>query len=136
MTAPLLRYRVRVSHQRQALGMVGEELATQALAARGYAILDRRYRTGRGEIDIIAQDGEWLVFVEVRARATTEFGGAAESVTVEKQRKVSRMAAEYLAINRITGRACRFDVVTIDNALGKQPQITVFRNAFDASGVV
>src|SRR3954469_13831481 len=135
MTARLLRRRVRVSHQRQALGMVGEELATQALAARGYAILDRRYRTGRGEIDIIAQDGEWLVFVEVRARATTEFGGAAESVTGEKQRRVTLLPAEYLAINPITGRSCRFDVVTIDDALGNQPEITVFPNAFDASGV-
>jgi len=70
-----------------------------------------------------------------RARATTEFGGAAESVTVEKQRKVSRMAAEYLGVHRIRDQACRFDVVTIDNALGKQPEITVFRNAFDAGGV-
>ena len=63
--------------ERQRLGIVGEELAAGALSARGYAILERRYRSDRGEIDIIAEDGASLVFVEVRARATEEFGTAA-----------------------------------------------------------
>src|SRR5207253_2788430 len=70
--------------ERQLLGLVGEELAARELTSRGYAILERRYRTRYGEIDIVAEDGETLVFVEVRARATDEMGSAAESVTESK----------------------------------------------------
>ena len=120
---------------RQALGRVGEDLAVAALLERGYAIVARRYRTERGEIDIIAEDGPTLVFVEVRARADDECGLAAESVTDAKRRKVSRMAAQYLALHRIVDRPCRFDVVAIDGALGATPAVTVYPNAFDACGL-
>jgi putative endonuclease len=121
-----------MSLQRQRLGIVGEDLAVAALVARGYAILERRYTTERGEIDVIAEDGDTLVFVEVRTRATGEFGRAAESVTVAKQRQVARMAVEYLSRHRIANRPCRFDVVAIDGALGDHPEITVYAGAFDA----
>ena len=120
---------------RQALGRVGEDLAVAALLERGYAIVARRFRTERGEIDIIAEDGPTLVFVEVRARADEECGLAAESVTDSKRRKVSRMAAQYLALHRIVDRPCRFDVVAIDGALGATPVVTVYPNAFDACGL-
>ena len=99
------------------------------------AALERRYRTERGEIDIIAEDGSTLVFVEVRARATGEFGRAAETVTDAKKRKVTHMAVEYLARHGIVNRPCRFDVVAIDRALGSAPEITVYTNAFDAAGL-
>lgn len=118
--------------QRQLLGIVGEELAAATLVARGYAILERRFKTERGEIDIIAEDGGTLVFVEVRARATGEFGGAAESVTDAKKRQVAKVAVEYLARHQITNRPCRFDVVAVDAALGPQPVITIYPGAFDA----
>ena len=121
-----------MSFQRQRLGLAGEALAAAALTARGYAILERRYATDRGDIDIIAEDGDTLVFVEVRARATGEFGRAAESVTAAKQRQVARVAIEYLARHRITDRPCRFDVVAVDGALGPSPEITVYPGAFDA----
>ena len=120
---------------RQQLGETGENLAVAALRARGYAILDRRYRTRHGEIDIVCEHDGVIVFVEVRARASAEFGLAAESVTDRKKRKVTAMAVEYLARHRITNRACRFDVVAIDDALGPAPAITVYPNAFDAAGV-
>ena len=118
--------------QRQRLGLVGEELAVAALVARGYAIVERRYANERGEIDIIAEDGATLVFVEVRARATREFGSAAESVTDGKKRQVARVAVEYLARHRIADRPCRFDVVAIDDALGLSPSVTIYPGAFDA----
>lgn len=121
--------------QRQELGKTGEDLAVRELTMRGYAILDRRYRTRHGEIDIVAEHGATVVFVEVRARSTAEFGRAAETVTDQKKRKVTAMAVEYLARHRLTNRACRFDVVAIDDALGTQPEIVVYPNAFDASGV-
>ena len=121
-----------MTFQRQQLGIVGEELAVAALVARGYAILERRYETDRGEIDIIAEDGDTLVFVEVRARATAEFGRAAETVTRAKQRQVTRLAIEYLARHQIVNRRCRFDVVAVDRALEAAPEITVYVGAFDA----
>jgi len=120
--------------ERQRLGNVGEELAARELASRGYAILERRYRTEYGEIDIVATDGDTLVFVEVRPRASGEFGDAAESVTDAKKRRVTRMAIDYLARHDIIDRACRFDVVAIDDALSDTPEITVYAAAFDAAG--
>jgi putative endonuclease len=119
-----------VTLERQLLGRIGEDLAAGALVARGYAILERRFATDRGDIDIVAQDGETLVFVEVRARATAEFGYAAETITDAKKRQVARMAAEYLAMKAISNRPCRFDVVAIDNALGPSPEITLYPDAF------
>jgi putative endonuclease len=122
-----------VTLERQILGVIGEDLAARALERRGYAILERRYRTDRGEIDIVAQDGETLVFVEVKARADQEFGSAAECVTPAKQRRVARMAVEYLASHRVGDRPCRFDVVAIDFALSDRPQVTVYPGAFEAN---
>ncbi len=121
-----------MTRERQILGESGEDLAVRELTARGYAILDRRYRTRHGEIDIVAEHRATIVFVEVRARATGEFGRAAETVTDQKKRKVTAMAVEYLARHRLTNRPCRFDVVAIDDALGPQPAIVVYPNAFDA----
>ena len=118
--------------ERQRLGLLGEEIAARELASRGYTILERRYRTRFGEIDIVAEEGDTLVFVEVRARATSEFGRAAESVTDGKKRKVTAMAVDYLARHHATHRPCRFDVVTVDAALSDEPEITVYPAAFDA----
>ena len=83
--------------ERQAFGKSGENLAVEELERRGYAILDRRYRTRQGEIDIVAQDGETIVFVEVKARTTADRGTAAEAVTPVKQRRLLSMAMDYLA---------------------------------------
>ena len=120
--------------QRQTLGKWGEDCAVRELERRGYAILARRYRTRHGEIDIIAEHQGTLVFVEVRARATAEFGRAAETVTDAKKRKVTAMAVDYLARHQIANRPCRFDVVAIDDATGPAPEITVYPGAFDAVG--
>ena len=117
---------------RQELGQSGEDLACRELGARGYAILARRYRTRYGEIDIVAKDGETVVFIEVRLKTSRQFGTAAESVTPGKQRQVVSMAVDYLARNRLSDRPCRFDVVAIAITNDGAPQITVFRGAFDA----
>src|SRR6185503_6977262 len=98
---------------RQRLGKIGEDLAVSELERRGYAITARRYRTPCGEIDIVAECEGVLVFVEVKARADAEFGTAAEAVTPRKQRRLTRMANDYLTRERIVDRPCRFDVVTV-----------------------
>jgi putative endonuclease len=117
--------------KRQALGIAGETLACDELCRRGYAILDRRYRTRFGEIDIVARDGAAVVFVEVKARVTAGFGGAAAAITGWKQRRVADMARDYLAKRNLQDCPCRFDVVAIDFD-DAQPRITVYPNAFDA----
>jgi putative endonuclease len=117
---------------RQSLGQLGENLAVRELESRGYAILERRYRTRHGEIDIVATDGPTLVFVEVKARVTAEFGTAAEAVTPRKQRRLAAMAVDYLARHHVVQTPCRFDVVAIDDAEAPVPRITVYQNAFDS----
>ena len=121
-----------MSSRRQNLGKTGEELAVRELLARGYAILDRRYRTRHGEIDIIADHHGTIVFVEVKARASREFGGAAAAVTPYKQRRLTSMAVHYISVHRLAGRPCRFDVVAIDDAEGRAPEVSLFAGAFDA----
>jgi putative endonuclease len=119
--------------ERQTLGKSGEDLASGDLAARGYAIVERRYRTRWGEIDIIARDGETLVFVEVRRRSREGCGSAIESIGREKQRQVIRIAADYLARHDLyDGCAVRFDVVAIDDRPDGTPQVTLIRDAFTA----
>lgn len=116
---------------RQTFGKSSEDAAAAELERRGYEILARRYRTRHGEIDIVAREEETTVFVEVKARATTEFGTAAEAVTRRKQQKLIAMAREYLACNRLTDVPCRFDVVAIDG-IGAGCRMIVYVNAFEA----
>lgn len=116
---------------RIALGKTGEDLACAELEKRGYEIVARRYRQRSGEIDIIAMDGPTWVFVEVKARDTREFGTAAEAVTPDKQRRIARLARDYVTLHRLTNCPCRFDVVSIHFDAGR-PAIEVYQNAFDA----
>jgi putative endonuclease len=117
--------------ERQELGISGENLAVEELERQGYAVLDRRYRTRHGEIDIVARDGDTIVFVEVKLRLRAEKGTAAEAVTPAKQHKVIRMAREYLARQRMADRPCRFDVVAIDGS-GATRRLVLYRHAFTA----
>jgi putative endonuclease len=120
----------RVSRARVTLGKTGEDLACRELRRRGYAILARRYRRRRGELDIVARDGPTLVFVEVKARESQEYGAAAEAVTPLKQRTMAQLAIDYMARHRLTSEPCRFDVVTIHLEAGR-PVVEVIRNAFN-----
>jgi putative endonuclease len=119
---------------RQELGIYGENLAVEELTRRGYAILERRYRTRHGEIDIVAEEQGTIVFVEVKAREDARFGTAAEAVTRDKQRRVASRAVEYLARQHVADRPCRFDVVAIDSAGTPDQTLTVYPHAFDATG--
>ena len=118
---------------RQSLGKLGEDLACAELTRRGYEILERRYRTRYGEIDIIARSGPSLVFVEVKAREGREFGDGAEAITRRKRRRIAMAAMDYLVRHQKDECPCRFDVVSVMLS-GGEPQIEVIPNAFDASG--
>ena len=121
-----------MTHARIALGKTGEDLACEELERRGYAIIARRYRRRGGELDIIARDGQTMVFVEVKAREGRAFGEACEAVTANKRRTITRLAFDYLMRHRLTECACRFDVVSIRFESGA-PVIDVYQSAFDAT---
>ena len=122
-----------MSRSRVALGKIGEDLACRELQRRGYAILARRYRRRRGEIDIVARDGPTVVFIEVKAREGRKFGDAVDGVTVLKRRRITRVALEYLVRHRLTDCPCRFDVVSV-HMENEQPVIELYQNAFSANG--
>ena len=116
---------------RQSLGKAGEDLACEELARRGYAILERRYRTRYGEIDIIARVEGTIVFVEVKARAGEAYGGSGAAVTPSKQQRIVRMAIDFLSRRHLLDQPCRFDVVTVDYEDGRA-RIEVYPHAFTA----
>ena len=119
-----------VVDRRQALGKSGEDLACEELTRRGYAILDRRFRTRCGELDIVAREGDVVVFVEVKARSGCNFGLPAESITWKKRQRLCAMAESYLLRKRLAGVPCRFDVVSILQGPDSHT-IELFRGAFD-----
>lgn len=115
---------------RQSLGRRGEDLACEELTRLGYAIVDRRFRTRCGELDIVARDGGVLVFVEVKARSGSSFGSPFEAVTWQKRQRLSAMAESYLFLKRLSGVACRFDVVSVlEHRSGHTVELV--RGAFD-----
>jgi putative endonuclease len=116
---------------RQQLGHKGEDLAARHLEQLGYRILERNYRTRLGEIDIIARDGDTLVFVEVKVRRSPRFGSAKAAVTAAKRRRLSMVALQYLKgpAGRKSSRA-RFDVVAVDRH-AEAPRVELVHNAFE-----
>lgn len=94
-------------------GASAELDAAQLLVASGYHIVERNFRCRFGELDLIARDGDVLVFVEVRSRADDEYGAAVLAVGPAKQRQVARVAAFYLAAMEPAFAECRFDIVAI-----------------------
>jgi putative endonuclease len=107
-------------------GAAAEELAAVFLEGRGLRIVERNYRCRFGEIDLVARSGAVLVFVEVRARQSEAFGGAAGSITAAKRRRLVAAARHYLAKHRVS-RACRFDVVLLR---GREQEIEWLADAF------
>jgi putative endonuclease len=117
------------------LGQGGEEVAARYLKSLGFRIVAVRYRTPLGEIDLIARDGDCLVFVEVKTRRSTDAGAPFEAVGPAKQAQLTRLALAYLRQKGLLDRPARFDVVSILWGDGSdEPQITHYRNAFEPPG--
>lgn len=94
-------------------GIEGENLAVEYLKSKGYKILERNYSSKTGEIDIIAQDRGYIVFIEVKSRDNLNFGRPVESITRQKVRSIIRTAQCYLLYKRKQNSLCRFDVVEV-----------------------
>jgi putative endonuclease len=113
------------------IGGRGEDIAAAFLQGLGYAILTRNYRKRFGEIDIVAEEGDTLVFVEVKTRSSVAFGSPLEAVDARKQRRMARAALDYLSSRKQHSRPARFDVVAVHLPTQGQPRIEHVRNAFD-----
>ncbi len=119
---------------RRRVGQEGETAAEQYLRKKGYKIVGRNLRSSLGEMDLVAEDGPVLVFVEVKARRTDEFGGAVEAIHEQKRKKLIQLASQYLARYHWTNRPCRFDVVLLQSAEGGAQDLEHIENAFDVPG--
>jgi putative endonuclease len=114
------------------LGQRGEDLAAKELERRGYTIVARRWRCRLGEIDLVAQDGDILVVVEVKARSRTDYGPAIDAVDARKRRKLVQLAEVYLKSRRLRNVSVRFDVVGVTALPSARPTFQVIRGAFEA----
>lgn len=103
----------RADLSNRARGRWGEDLAAAHYRRLGYEILDRNWRTVTGELDLVLGCGSTIVFSEVKARRTADFGPAASAVTVSKQRRIRQLAVEWLREHDLHADVIRFDVVAI-----------------------
>ncbi len=110
------------------LGKEGEELAAAHLKKQGYAILKMNYRYGRSEIDIVAKQGEIIVFVEVKTRLSTQYGLPEESVSTSKIKQIAYGAEGYLVENNLN-LECRYDIISVVMKNGRF-ELTHLEDAF------
>lgn len=115
---------------RQDTGKLGEKLATQFLRKRGYRIRETNFRCREGEIDIVAQQKDFLVFVEVRTKSNLDFGVPEESITQSKKERLISSALSYISTHKNLPPLQRIDVVAIEiDERGKAKRIELIENA-------
>ncbi len=112
------------------VGKSGEDRAVRFLKKKGYRIIERNYRCIFGEIDLVATDQDEIVFVEVKSRRSKDFGNPEAAVDIKKQKKISRIAMNYLAEKELGDHNARFDVVAI-HFLPEGERVEIIKNAFD-----
>lgn len=117
-----------------AIGRMGEEAAAKFLKKNGYRIITQNFRCRWGELDIIAKDGDVLVFVEVKTRGNDAFGRPGESVNARKQQRMITASSIYMSENGIAvdDTSVRFDVVEVDTNGGKVGKVGIIKDAFSA----
>jgi putative endonuclease len=107
------------------IGAEGEDMAVKALKKNGYKIIEKNYRSKFGEIDIVAEEKGCLVFVEVKRRSSTAFGGSFGAIDGKKKAHIIRSAQYYLKSHNCLDRKARFDVVGIDG-----DELKIIQHAF------
>ncbi|MBW1704393.1 MAG: YraN family protein [Deltaproteobacteria bacterium] len=121
-----------MTKERLSLGRFGEDLAFKEIKDLGYKRIIRNYRCPLGEVDLIAKDGDTLVFIEVKTRKGRSLAYAKEAVNDKKRRQLSKVALFYMKSNNLNEVRARFDVVAVSLAGGDQ-QVEVIRNAFESA---
>ncbi len=119
-----------MTKERISLGKFGEDLARERLKDLGYRILKTNYRCSLGEVDLVARDGDVLVFVEIKTRKSESLGQIKEVVNRRKQAQLSKVALAYLKSNNLWGSKARFDVVAI-RLIGGKKEIEIIKDAFE-----
>jgi putative endonuclease len=115
---------------RKDTGNLGENLAANSIKKRGYRILERNYRCKQGEIDIVAEKKESLVFIEVRTKKSNDFGIPEESVTSFKKEKLISAAFNYLTEHQKHSSIWRIDFIAVElDNKGKMKRIEIIENA-------
>lgn len=122
-----------MSYKNISLGRAGEDSAARFLLKKGYAILQTNYRTRYGEIDIIADNGGTLVFIEVKTRKGKFLETPLAAVTISKQRRISMAAQLYLSNNNLFEKEARFDVIAVNPDDKRGQRIEHIENAFELS---
>jgi putative endonuclease len=107
------------------IGIEGEDMATKALEKKGYKIIEKNYRSKFGEIDIVAEEKGYLVFIEVKRRTSGSFGGSFDAIDERKKAHMVRSAQYYLKSHKCFDRKARFDVVGIDG-----DELKIIQHAF------
>jgi len=122
-----------LQRSRQQSGRDAESHALRHLQQQGLRLLAQNWLCKRGELDLVMLDGDTVVFVEVRYRQHTQWGGALGSIDARKRQKLILAAQLFLQSEpRWSNHPCRFDVVAIDSAPGAEPELNWLRNAFDS----
>ena len=119
-----------MTRERLELGERGEALAFNKIKSMGYKKIVKNYRCPLGEVDLVAKDGDTLVFIEIKTRRGRPLGYAKEAVNARKQKQISKVALAYMKANNCCDVSARFDVVAVSLGSGP-PQIEVIQNAFD-----
>ena len=118
----------------QIFGKNAEVAAEHYLREKGYCILGRNVRFSHGELDIVAQHDDTIVFIEVKARSTDQCGGASYAVTPQKQQRLIRLAAQYLAHHQLSDCPSRFDVMLYQGDAQQVGHLEHVMNAFELTG--
>lgn len=119
-----------MTEERLKLGRLGESLALEKIKRLGYKCVEKNYRCSLGEIDLIAKDGDYLVFIEIKTRRGRTLGYAKEAVTTRKIRQISKAALAYMKANNCCDVKSRFDVVAVSITGGRE-EIEVIKDAFE-----
>lgn len=114
----------------QRLGERGEDLAARFLTLTGWRILDRNFRMGRKEIDLIVRRGEIVAFVEVKTRSGLGYGHPLEAITWKKRREIQQVASAWVDRNGLPGDTYRFDAVAVQVVAGREPLIEHLEDAW------
>lgn len=118
-------------HFNTKIGKLGEEIGVTYLNKIGYKIIETNYRCPLGEIDVITKYKGFIVFVEIKSRLQNAYGLPEEAVDWVKQRKIVKVAKWYLKQKRLSDARCRFDVLAVSIAQGKEAEFRLIENAFE-----
>ena len=119
-----------MSRSHREIGDEGEEIAVSYLESKGWFIIDRNYFFEKAEVDIVASDGTFIIFVEVKMRSGTFFGRPEEFVTPAKEENIKKAAEAWVYERKMETAMIRFDVIAIVKKEGSEPEISHFEDAF------